>query len=221
MDADEDGQRFERSLPERLRVGEESAFEEFRTRYSGSFYRYFVRRGLPEADAIDLSANCVADIALKVRDHFPADHPSFEAWVNLLRQRAALDWWRQQNRFPTVRLSPNIETSQEEEEFESEPVEFSAVRDALDSLDAIDRDLLLLRHGGQVEESFAEIAEDLSRRYGREFKESSLRQRHARALTKVERRLRLDPRMAHVLKKAEGEGEAAPDTENRNYGRTP
>jgi len=188
------------SLPERIRAGEETAFEEFRTRYAASFFYYFRRRGLPEVAAIDLAGNCITDIALKVRDHFDPLHTCFDAWVNLLRQRAAADWWRREKRFPTVELDP--EWAAPAQEAETEAVALVAVSDALAGLDPLDRDLLLLRYGRQ-QPSFGEIAAELSGRHGRELKEPTLRQRHARALTRLKEILRLDPRLAQILEKVE------------------
>jgi RNA polymerase sigma factor (sigma-70 family) len=191
------------SLAERIREGQESAFEEFRSRYSTAFYYYFRRRGLPESAAIDLAADCVADIPLKVRDRFDSTHTCFEAWVNLLRQRAAANWWRREQRFKTVELDPGM-LAPDEEQAESDAELDTAVNDAIEHLEPLDRDLLLLRYGGQMQPSFAEIAAELSKRHRTELKEAGIRQRHARALSKLKARLRHDSRLANVLERIEG-----------------
>jgi RNA polymerase sigma factor (sigma-70 family) len=197
------------SLPDRIRAGEESAFEEFRVRYTASFYYYFRRRGLPETAAMDLAASCITDFALKVRDGFNPEHTSFGAWVNLLRRHAAVDWWRRERRLKTAELDPQIADwkvdawSEIDDEAERESDEIVAVAEAVAKLDPIDRELLLRRYGGQLQPSFGEIAKDLPSHNGHEWKEATLRQRHARALSRLKEQLGHDPRLAHVLEKAD------------------
>jgi RNA polymerase sigma factor (sigma-70 family) len=190
----------ENSLAERIRNGHEKAFEEFRAVYSAPFYYYFRRRGLSEADAVELAADCVTDIPLKVRDHFNPSHTCFGAWVNLLRKRAATNWWRRTRHFDTVELDPDF-PAPDEEEAESEAEALSAVRESLGALEPLDRELLLLRYNGQLRLSFAEIARELSQRNGKEIKVATIRQRHARALSKLEGKLRSDSRLTKVLEK--------------------
>src|SRR5258708_5663097 len=95
-------------LDRRIRAGEETAFEEFRLRFSKLFYAYFRRRGIPDAAAIELMGNCVTDIPLKVRDHFPEGHTDFNAWVSTLRNHAADNWWRRNFRLETVAINGDL-----------------------------------------------------------------------------------------------------------------
>ena len=82
------------SLASRIIAGEETAFEEFRLRFGSRFFTYFRQHGLSDMDAADLAGDCVTDIPLKVRDHFPPDHTNFDAWVYTLRTRALQNWLR-------------------------------------------------------------------------------------------------------------------------------
>jgi RNA polymerase sigma factor (sigma-70 family) len=197
----------ENSLAERIREGHESAFEEFRVKYTPRFYYYFRHRGLPEADAVELTADCITDISLKVRDHFSPTHTCFAAWVNLLRQRAATDWWRRKERLNTVELDENL-PSPVEVEPDGDAEVLSAIGEAISKLHPLDRGLVSLRYGAQIQPSFAEIATELSLRDGKEIKEATIRQRHARALNKLKGLLCLDSRLANVLKRINWESDS-------------
>jgi RNA polymerase sigma factor (sigma-70 family) len=207
------------SLPERIRAGEEAAFEAFQKRYAVPFYYYFRRRGLPETDAADLAATCLTDILLKVRDHFDRAHTCFEAWVHLLKQHAAVDWWRQRKRKPTVTLDPDseiaaadVDAGDEAASTQAEAV--AAVADAMDRLDPIDRELLQIRYGGQATWAFEELAAELERRHGRSYRAAALRQRHKRALSKLKAMVSDDPRLRPVLARVEGKRVGVPPKED-------
>jgi RNA polymerase sigma factor (sigma-70 family) len=196
-------------LPERIRAGEEAAIIAFQERYSASFYYYFKCRGLSEVDAADLAANCITDILLKVRDHFDPLHTCFEAWVYLLRRRAAVDWWRKKNREPKLEPNPEYEVATFGPDAGDEVAGMragavSAVAEAIKRLDLIDRELLQFRYFGQVAWTFEEIAAELERRHGQTYQSAMLRQRHTRALSKLRTMVVDDPRLRPVLERVKG-----------------
>jgi RNA polymerase sigma factor (sigma-70 family) len=194
------------SLAESIRAGEESAIRAFQKRYSAPFFYYFRRRGLPEADAADLAASCITDIVLKVRDHFDPLHTCFEAWVYLLRQRAAVDWWRQKRRQPMLELDQELESAAASADVGDETAGIqadavNAVAEAVSQLNRIDQELIQFRYGGQVAWSFEEIATELERRHGQGYQAATLRQRHTRALSKLRTMVSDDPRLRPVLER--------------------
>jgi DNA-directed RNA polymerase specialized sigma24 family protein len=190
----------DRSLAERIRAGEEEAFHEFRLMYAGPFYHYFRRRGLSDVAAQDLTADCLTDIPLKVSAHFDPSHTSFPAWVNLLRQRAATDWWRRHGKAPAVGLDGDV-PDETDEACHPDLIAMEAVTDAMSRLDPVDQQLLWLRYGGQLQPSFPDLARELGSLHQRPYQEATLRQRHGRALRRLEALLRDDPRLKHVLRR--------------------
>jgi DNA-directed RNA polymerase specialized sigma24 family protein len=188
----------ESDLVDGLRAGRENAFVAFRVEFAISFYHYFRHHGLSEADAMELTETCLTDIPLKVRDHFPEGHPSFAAWVNLLKNRACHDWWRKKKRIQMVDLSPDL-TAPDDDDSAMTAAE-QAAAEAIAELDPIDREILAMRYGGQVQPSFKEIASDLTQIHKTEFRDDRVRQRHTRALSRLETRLRADARLTSVAR---------------------
>jgi RNA polymerase sigma factor (sigma-70 family) len=169
-------------LPERIARGEEAAFTEFSQRYQRAFYSYFRHRGLHDAAARDLTCNCLTDILLKVRSHFTLG-TNFDAWAFTLVRNAAISWLRREKRFETTPLPPDIRDPQKITS--APPPNVALVKDAIEQLDRIDREIIYLRYNGFETPSFLAIAAELSIKLGLDLKEATVRQRHARALKKL------------------------------------
>ena len=195
--------QWEIELVAGLRAGLESSFEDFRRQFGPAFYYYFRHHGLSEIDATDLTGNCVQDIPLKIITRFPATHTSLVAWVNTLRNRVLIDWLRRRKGFSHVELNsdqPDPRPSQDPDApLDPDPPQLpaeAAVADALSRMDPVDREVLAMRCD---DNSFADIAADLSQRYNRSFNDTSMRKRHARALVKLKERISHDPRLMAIL----------------------
>jgi len=190
-------------LPQRILNKEEKAFTDFANRYAVHFYRYFRVRGLPDADASDLVANCMTDIPLKVARYERRPNAGFDAWVYKLMENAAHDWWRERHGQLDSSWS-DLRPVTEGRPLQLPPEEVEAIQEAVDTLDILDQEIFDLRYGGASRPDFAEIAAILTSRHGKEFLPASIRVRHHRILQKLERVLRNDIRLAERISRAEG-----------------
>jgi RNA polymerase sigma factor (sigma-70 family) len=190
-------------LPQRILNKEEKAFVDFANRYAARFYRYFRMRGIPDADASDLAANCMTDIPLKVARYEHRPNAGFDAWVYKLMENAAHNWWRERHGRLDSTWS-DLRPVTESEVLRLPAGETEAIQEAVDALDIIDQEILDLRYGGASRPDFAEIAAILSSRHGQEFLPATIRVRHHRILQKLERILRSDIRLAERITRAEG-----------------
>jgi hypothetical protein len=59
------------SLPARMAALEDDGFREFALYFGPRFRAFFLRRGLPEMEAEDLSVSCVTDVSLKIDKYDP------------------------------------------------------------------------------------------------------------------------------------------------------
>jgi len=175
-------------LAARIKAREESAFRDFARLFSPFMRTYFLDNGIPQPHADDLVADSVTDILLRVEGHYQErSDGSFRAWVMECVRNVAAGWHRK-HRLKTDALSddpPSPDTGG------SEPAhlaETQAVRDALSSLNEIDRQILEMRELGGMW-SYAEIARDL------DISEAAARVRHMRLLQRLEAILENDPRI--------------------------
>jgi RNA polymerase sigma factor (sigma-70 family) len=190
-------------LARRMSAFDELAFKEFADMFGPRFKALFSRRGLPMAEAEDLSVSCVTDIALKVNKYRPTEGGSFEGWVFTLAHRYLIDWWRA--RRATVPLPDGlayIPTSSEE--FEPNLNAVFAVRDAMAQLSETDQLLIRLRNLGE-EYSYDEIG----RRLG--LRADTARVRHFRAMKRLKIILEKDSRIQRFIHRVGGGSERKDD----------
>jgi len=180
-------------LAKRMVGLEERAYEEFADLFGPRFLRYFIRRGLPAMEAEDLAVSCVSDIALKVDRYHRTQGGGFEAWVFTLVRHIWADWWRAYKE--TVPLPQQLVGADPRAiETGPNPEVVSAVRDALQCLTPKDREIIEFRDlGGET--TYIEIGAQLGIRPG------TARQRHRRALRRLQALLEKDHRIKSLLER--------------------
>jgi DNA-directed RNA polymerase specialized sigma24 family protein len=197
-----DERTYLENLAERLAAGDARAFAEFADHFGERFYRYFhYRCRIPDADAQDLSGDCVTDFALRAKKYSHRGGGSFGAWVYRAMRNAAVSWIRAhaEVRIPVDEgVSGGYEAS-----VAIDGQVLAAVREAMDSLGTLDREVVEARCRGYVALEFEEIAADWNAANHASLTASGLRVRHFRALEKLEKILRADPRMAKRISRAQ------------------
>ncbi len=175
------------ALAERMRRLDESAVEEFSRTFGPRLRRYFLKNGLPEADADELACTCITKAWMHV-DGFSVDRPgSFERWVFRLAHNERMDEYRRRRRSPFIGLAGRDEvygeSGWEAHDDRQDDIDLTdQVREAVATLPAQDQDVINLRYL-EAQEPFAEIG----RRLG--VKEAAARVRCHRALRVLEGRL--------------------------------
>jgi len=174
---------------------EEDAYRDFADLFGRRFRSIFMSRGLPMADAEDLAATCVTDIALKVGRYDPR-RGSFGAWVFTLARHALADWWRQHRTSLPFSDRPTPQPPSEEEPEESRSEVVAAVREAMTQIPERDQVLLRMRNLEAVQ-PYSAIAERLG------IRPETARVRHLRALRRLKAILGKDPRVRTLLERHE------------------
>ena len=194
---DPDGLQPMESLARGIAAGEAQAFLDFATAFYRSFYRYFLAHGIPDHEAGDLTANCMADIPLKIGKYQEQGANSFRAWVMTLRRNAAIDWWRRRKAEFTPLPDDLAEPPKSAAEMDAAVVQ--AVQDAVARLNAAHREIIELHDLGEIR-TYKEIAALLT---GGEqsVSEPAARVRHHRALKALRVLLEADPRITEWLKR--------------------
>lgn len=182
-------------LATRMGALEEEAYNEFAHIFGPRLRAFFIKRGLTEADAEDLAASCVTDIALKVKKYRQLTEGGFAAWVFTLARHALSDWHRTHR--PTEPLPEDLTAPSIEEEPEEETSAILAVQEALSQFSELDRSLILLRNL-RLEETYAA----LGKLHG--ISEGAARTRHFRALKQLKAILEVDPRIKEFLSNKNG-----------------
>lgn len=170
-------------LASRMKRLDESAVGEFSRTLGPRLLYYFLKRGVPRADAEALSVTCVTQTWMNIDSFEPQGPGSFERWVFRLARNAWIDDTRRAGRRPLLGVNEQRLLA------EDEPVELagdedlaSQVQAAVAELPDLDREIIRLRHYGSGE-PFAEIG----RRLG--IKGAVARVRHHRALRVLAGRL--------------------------------
>ncbi|MCI0338376.1 MAG: RNA polymerase sigma factor [Acidobacteria bacterium] len=208
-------------LAQGLKELDEEAYYLFSNKYYPRLRAYFLKNRIPEWVADDLANNCIQDVALKIQQYEPRKDASFGAWIYRIAYNVMVDYFRRNQ--PTISIevlfdnpesrpgeyetsahssspkeesSPDLESNPEPlwDQFDETtmPEIGREVQKAIARLDNIDRRIIRLRYfDGQY--SFSEIGELF------EMKEGTVRQRHSRALKKLEIILREDPHNARWI----------------------
>jgi RNA polymerase sigma factor (sigma-70 family) len=187
-------------LPERMCKLESSAFEEFSERYIGPLEEFFARGGAPEADAEELALDCVSEIALHIGRYQRFPKATFNSWVTSFARHKRADWQRRHFRFPQPVLFEDTDgilslASPETEPLQPDNEVHDAVRDALNRLSRLQRDVLDLIYQ-DIATTSREIGQILRVQPG------TVRQAHARGLGRLKKMLERDPRVAERLRRA-------------------
>lgn len=178
-------------LARRIRELDEDAYREFSDYFGPRFRSMFLKRGLQMADAEELAVSCITDISLNVEQYKTVEGGSFEAWVFTLARHAYTNRWRalkEADALPENLPSPTTG----EDESGPNPELISAVQEALARLSDTDRAVIETRDFGG-EQTFAEVGGELSVKVG------TARQRHRRALKRLQKLLEQDARIIRHL----------------------
>lgn len=178
------------SLATRLVALEEDAYREFARLFGFRLRAFFLKRGLSETEAEDLSVNCVTDIALKVEKYHSLEGGCFEAWVFTLAKHALSDWRRRHEE--TLPLDDE-RLSAADDEIAANVSIIAAINQAIPQLAEKDQLLIRLRYFGE-EHTYADIGQHLG------LNANAVKVRHFRALKRLEMILREDPRISKILK---------------------
>jgi|SRR2546423_11397689 len=179
-------------LAARMAVAEEEAYGEFAVTFGSRLRAFFIRKGVADAEAEELSVSCITDIALKINKYKPFRTGGFEAWVFTLARHALTDWWRSHR--DTVPLSDDLTAPafNDDQDVESNFVIAISVREAIAQLSAPDQLLIRLRHL-ESESTYAEIGHCLS------ISPETARVRHFRAMKRLKSILEADDRISRFL----------------------
>ena len=190
-----DDHEYLEDLALRMQRGEPQAFIEFSLRYGPIFYRYFhYDLSIPDADARELSASTVTDLALRVHKYTRRDDGSFNAWVYQGMRNAGMSWLRE-HWFHEIPIDEAF-GGRFDAVIELDAESAAAVSEAVASLDPLDRFVVEARCRGSIPLGFKDIAADWNANNGAVVKGDALRVRYFRALEKLETILRADPRVA-------------------------
>jgi RNA polymerase sigma factor (sigma-70 family) len=172
------------------------AFRDFNIEYGRRFAAFFRRRGLSQAEAEDLAASCVTDIAIRVPQFTEQAEGSFQAWVWTLARGALADWWRKHR--PSQSLSVDVSDTQPDPDEEA----VQALHEALGRLSERDRDVIELRDLGS-EPNYDEIATRL------DITKGAAKARHRRAVERLKTLLEQDTRIQVFLERTKPRRRAA------------
>lgn len=176
-------------------AGDEAAYEEFADEFGSRLRKYFLRKGLPVADAEDLADSCIAQAAQRISQYRNVPGIAFSAWIYGIGRHALADW---RKRFhETEPFSDDIPTqSLFTGEVVGDVLVDLAVRKGLAKLSAADRTIIRLRYLTDGWD-FAEIGKRIGISAG------AARVRHLRALRRLERILGADPCIKAHLERSE------------------
>jgi len=182
------------NLAQRLSALEDQAYQEFSDIFAPRIKGYFLRQGLTQSDAEDLSISCITDIALKIDKYKAIEGAGFAAWVFTLARHAMVDWLRKrQESLPYI---DNYEIAiPVDDNPETDVKIIMAVREALVTLSEKQQEVLQMRYFG-AKHSFPEIGEHLN------MQADAVRLQHHRAIKKLESLLKEDLRLSKILKRA-------------------
>ncbi len=171
------------ALAKRLSRRDPAAFREFASLFGPKIYRYLIRKGLPDADADDLTAILITDIELKADKYRFTG--SFKNWVFRIVHNACCDWKRQHGNIAP--LDDNVAGVElYRHEFATDPDVDRIVQAAVSRLPSLEREILRLRYHG-VADTYKEIGRYLG------MNPATIRTRHSRALHKLRHLLEKDP----------------------------
>jgi len=145
----------------RCQQGEPDAFAWILAEYGPRLYRFFLRSSGSQADAEDLLQDLFLRLLERIKDY--RHRGRFESWLFQVAANLLRDWARRRRRERlswiqrATKGSHDLTTTAAPEQ-RLEMVESQARLDrALQQLPAMDREIVLLRHYGQM--SFKELAE--------------------------------------------------------------
>lgn len=183
-------------LPRRMADWDLQAFRDFNIDYGRRFAAFFRRRGLSQAEAEDLAATCVTDIAIRVPQFVERAEGNLQRWVWTLARGALADWWRKHR--PHQSLS--VDFAAPEGDPDEEAVQ--ALHEALGQMPQRDREILELRDLS-TEPKYDEIASRLGITKG------AAKARHRRAVERLKTVLEQDTRIQVFLERTKSRRPAA------------
>ncbi len=85
------------------------SWSEFASIYQPVIFRICRKKGLQHADATDVTQEVLAQVARSI-DKFDADHPgaTFRGWLYRVTRNSVVDFFRDQNRKPTVSAGTDV-----------------------------------------------------------------------------------------------------------------
>ena len=181
-------------LVSRLKGGDEEALRASVAEVGDSLRRFFIWRGLSDADAEDLAVNCTSDIVMQMDRFKDQGDRKFMHWCFKVGRSRLVDWYRNRKsatlacRAAEIKANSSRDTGITSLEY--------AVRTAVASLSERDREMLVLRHF-QPAHAFAEISEILG------ISEGAARVRCHRALGRLANVLKLDPLVQEWLSRTQ------------------
>lgn len=192
-------EKYLEELAKRIVEGEEQAFRDFMAFYGPRFRGLFIHGGLPASEAEALAISAMTDILLKVPGGYRADENGrFGAWVIKAAKNRLVDWWRKSSRRgpATIPLNEALHSPAEHGlPGECDVDLLCAVEEAKQVLSSTEQEILTLRYS-RNSYSFPKIAEMLG------LKPGTVRQKHARALKKLEPLLVNDVRVKKPRKES-------------------
>lgn len=193
------------NLVRRLLQGDDEGFREFERIFFPRLVRYFCRKGLSIDHSRDLAWNCLTDIAIfKIHKYQHQREGGFEAWVFKVAYRELINWWRSNHVYvpfgdEEIAYTPEgdfIDKVLGDPENANVTEILRAVCEAMERLTEADRKVIgLCKPIGHL--TAPEVAADLGVTAG------AVRVRRLRALEKLEKLLRNDPRLAGYLEKVD------------------
>lgn len=175
------------ALAVRMRELDPSAVEEFSRSFGPRLRRYFLKSGLPQADAEELSYTCITKVWMQIERFAPDGPNAFDRWVFRLARNLRADEYRRRRRSPSLGFdderAPVVDEDWDTEDRSGSTELVVRVRDAVASLEPKDRELINLRYL-QSQERFAEIGLKLG------MTEEAARVRCHRALGKLRDKLK-------------------------------
>lgn len=177
------------ALVARCAAGEEDAWREFLDMYGRRVFALCKSRVRSPELAEEITQSVFATVAVKLRDGGYADSGRFEAWLFRVAMNRVRDEIRRQRRAATPTDPEHFGSlggarGAEEERADLSP-DLERLREAMGSLSDADREVIELRHHGQM--GFKEMAEMLDEPMG------TLLARHHRALKKLRTALEKAP----------------------------
>ena len=124
----------------RAQDGDRDALAHLYQRYSGNVFAYVASIVRDEHEAEDVTQQVFAKLMVVLPKYRPRDVP-FMAWIITLSRNVAIDHVRRQRHIP----SDDVEVAESNGRV-ADPVDAACVRDALFSLPAEQREVVVLRH---------------------------------------------------------------------------
>lgn len=182
------------------------AYEEFFETFTPQFRAMYMAKGMRVAEAEDLAVSAASDVAVNVEKYESRDDSSFEAWAFTIARNAYAEQFKDKDG-PYLQSLPETLVAPEpvEKNVAREATIVEAVQEALEQLSETDKLIIQLRYFGE-DRSFKEIGEVLGIATG------TARQRHHRAMPRVEEILKNDARITALLRKTT----TAAGEENKN-----